>query len=433
MKRYTIFLLALSILACNKGLRPILPAVGYSDARLAQTSEMLKDSLSKTSFDSLDFSHAQILSFDTGTTYYIRIPSIGFDISKKFILIRTGKAYQPTAAARLVIAEDSIAKDAVPVSLGFYGSITKTFLNGTVAFHSAVNGGYIQALHSSQRVTYVMAADEEPIELPEIVIYAPDDGDDGEGEYYDLISIIGGGGGSVGGGYAASGGGGGGSAAGSSSSFTAVNLLLATTPGIDLQRYFNCFDNVPSDANTTYTASLLVKVPNTSNPSVMWDPTQADGVGHTFIELTKTNGTTSITQYIGFYGQGGVLYSTEAALGFSVPSKLVDNSSHLYNAKLSINLSGDQFSQLLNDLQSYSMAKYNLSSYNCTTYGLSAFNNVLPTPLNPPAMAIPGQAVGDTPNGLFITMESMPANGPDGQVSISSAPQTAGSGHGPCN
>ena len=423
---------------CNKHMDGQHEVVSPRDPRLAQAEAFLKDSPSSPMYDSLDFDRVELTTPDSGANYFVRVPFTGVDLAQRFVLVKTNSAYLPVEGTVIKIHLDSIAKDVFPPTLGFYGSIQKSFLNGTEVYHSAVNGGYIQVLHLPGRTTDFLALedDEEYVELPEIIIYAPDDGDSYGPAMYYFESMVGGGGGGGGStsGYFPAGGGGGGSASSSASSYATseLNELQAAKPGIDLQQYFNCFDNVPSDANTTYSAALLVKVPSTSNPNVMWDPTQADGVGHTFIELTKTNGTTSYTQYIGFYGQGG-LYGAETALGFSVPSKMVDNSGHPYNAKLTVNLSGTQFSQMLTDLQSYSMAKYNLSSYNCTTYALSAFDNVLPNDLTVPPMAIPGQAVGDTPNGLFIALEGLPANGPQGQVSISSAPQTAGTGHGPCD
>jgi hypothetical protein len=432
MKQFATIVAGLCIVcACQKQNRPIQPLISSQSVPLTQVEQYLKDSLPTSTYDSLSFASTITTSNDTGRTYFMRVPFKGTPITDRFILIHTNQAYAPVKAAAIQITKDSTPASIIPSALSFYGTIRKSYLNGTLDYASSINGGYIQVLHTPKKVTLDEALDEQAIELPEIVIYAPDDDYDAS---FDLILDDGGGGGFDGYSPAASAlGGGAGATSVGSYSLSEANEIQAAKPAIDLTAYFDCFNNVPNTAATTYSASLLVKVPDPTDPDIMWDPTQADGVGHTFMELTKSDGITTITQYIGFYGQGGVAYSAETAIGFSVPSKMVDNSGHPYNASLTVSLSGGQFADLLTSLQSYSMAKYNLSSYNCTTYALSAFNTVLPTALNPSPMAIPGQVAGDTPNGLFALMQTMPANGPDGQVAISNAPQTAGAGHGPCN
>ena len=428
-------LVTLVIISCRKdGSRSVTGTIGGLSP-LAAVSHYLKDSLSAAAFDSLDFTHSAIDTYDSGQTYYIRVPSLGMALAKAFVLLRTDSLYRPLKAARFEVRVDSFASDVLPSAFGFFGSIRKSWLNGSEAYHSPVNRGYILALHPAKRVIPQDEPASTPVvELPEIIIYAPDP-DDGYDLSLALILDDGSGSGSSSG-YSSSSGGGGSASGSASSSNSYANSelkeLQASNPAIDLSRFFDCFSNVPDNSATTYQASLLVKVPNPANPNVMWDPTQADGVGHTFIQLTKSNGTNTVTQIIGFYGVGGG-YAVATALGMTVPSKMVDNSGHPYNAKLTASLSGSQFSYLLNELEVDANNSYNLSSYNCTTYALDAFNTVLPVSLDPPSMAIPGQEPGETPNGLFEEMQDLPGNIPNVSVSISNTPLTAGDSKGACD
>lgn len=432
-KIITICAVLLAAASCQKSSKVTLP----SGIEIGSLRAYLQDSLAAPSFDSLDFQHSVIDTYDSGRTYYVRVPSLGIDLAKKFVLLRTDSLYRPLKAACFEIKVDSFASDVLPSAFGFFGSIRKSHLNGSVAYNSPVSRGYIQALHPAKRVIPLdEATDADVVELPEIIIYAPDP-DGGYDVSLDLLMDDGGGAGGGGtAGYSSSSGGGG-SVSGSASlsnsyAYSEIYELQAGNPAIDLSQFFVCFGNVPDNNATTYQASLLVKVPNPANPNVMWIPGLADGVGHTFIQLTKTSGTNSVTQIIGFYGEGGG-YIAATALGFSVPSKIVDNSGHPYNAKLTASLSSSQFSYLLNELGDDAKNSYNLSSYNCTTYALDAFNTVSPVDLDPPYMSIPGQEPGETPNGLFEVLQALPASGPGWTVSISSTPLTAADGKGACD
>lgn len=429
--------LPILLVACSKKSRT-LTVPGTNPLSIEAAKSYLRDSVPKDQFDSLEFDRSLTNKADSTSEYFLRVPFRGFSPGRRFMLVRMDSTFKPVKAFGFDIQRDSTGQDSsVPAAFGFNGRIQKRFLNGILQYSSSIVGGYITAVHAQKPVQVdMMEADDPYIELPEIVIYAPNE------DYYvsyDLIIDDGGGGYGGGGftGYTSSGAGGGGSAggAGSSSSYSLseVNELQASKAAVDLTKDFDCFDNVPTARGTEYSASLMVRVPNPGDPDVMWDPTQTSGVGHVFIQLTKSFGSESVTQILGFYGQGGVLYSSETALGFSVPSKIVDNSGHPYNATLTLNLTSDQFEEILSNMQNYSMAKYNISSYNCATYALSVFNGILPTPLEPPSMSIPGQVPGDTPNGLFKLLQTMPADGPDGQVAISKSTLVAGQGNGPCN
>lgn len=143
-------------ISCNKGTqapagRPIFPAA-LSASQLAAVESYLKDSMPNASYDSLDFKDIVTSITDSGDGYFVRVPSLGISIGNRFVLIKTNDEYVPLEGACIEIARDSLSKMAVPATLAFYGTIRKTYLNGTVQYLSAVNGGYIQVLHSIKKV-----------------------------------------------------------------------------------------------------------------------------------------------------------------------------------------------------------------------------------------------------------------------------------------
>lgn len=67
-----------------------------------------------------------------------------------------------------------------------------------------------------------------------------------------------------------------------------------------------------------------------------------DNVGHSFITLTKTNGSISVTESFGFYPQKGY----KSVFGSDVNSQIVDDgaTNNKYNASLTVNVTKSQFS-----------------------------------------------------------------------------------------
>lgn len=174
-----------------------------------------------------------------------------------------------------------------------------------------------------------------------------------------------GGGGGGGGDYSGStgdeGGGGGGTGTSSSPASEPSNLPDENKDGINPKTLMNCFGNI-TDPNATMTVTVYVQEP--------WPGTSFDigpnSVGHTAIGLTKSSGSTSITQVVGFYPN---------ATGYSklhAPSKIVDNGGDLnYNVSISYTVSASQFSQITNYVAN-PPATYDLSTFNCTNFVASA-------------------------------------------------------------
>jgi hypothetical protein len=174
-----------------------------------------------------------------------------------------------------------------------------------------------------------------------------------------------GGGGGGGGGYTGStgdaGGGGGGTGSSSSPASEPSNLPDENKDAVNPKALMKCFGNI-TDPNAKMTVTVYVEEP--------WPGTSFDigpnSVGHVAIGLTKSSGSTSITQTVGFYPN---------ATGYAklnAPSKIVDNGGDLnYNVSISYTVTASQFSQITNYVAN-PPATYDLNTFNCTNFVSSA-------------------------------------------------------------
>jgi len=187
--------------------------------------------------------------------------------------------------------------------------------------------------------------------------------DDGEGAAAPIS-------GSSGSDYLGGGGGGGGTAADSPAP---SNLPGEGGNKIDPKRYMDCFGDLP-DAGAKMTVTVYVQLP--------WPGTTfnygPNSVGHTCIGLTKTNGTTTITQTVGFYPDATGLSKMHA------PSKLLDNTALDYNQSIRYSVNAAQFNNILNYIAN-PPATYDLTDFNCTNFVYVACQRgdiTLPNPLD---------------------------------------------------
>lgn len=145
-------------------------------------------------------------------------------------------------------------------------------------------------------------------------------------------------------------------------------------PQVSLQSLFNCFNQIPNNG-ATYSVKLCADLPVNGFANAPFNLT-GKSPGHTFLILTKTNGTQSISQSVGFYpiGSGGNPLNPNATGGF----KNNGFPNHEYNASINANnLTASNFSLIMNNLLAHENDTYNIYYNNCTTIALQAFNLIL--------------------------------------------------------
>lgn len=461
----SVLLILCIVISCKKE-----SSTGRSNGGYLQTvKEGLKDSLTESDFLSLDFSKALLSRSEKEQLHFLRVPIKGQNSVEDFIIVKTNAAGRIESGRRVHINSALRGGPTAQAPFTYNGSITVRSLPSKVLISSPIQNGFITALHLNRTSRSTLKAPEYPDNvMPEVVVVAyVNSGGISYSTWFALSSLFynsdsGGGGGfgsglygsmNDGGSYPGGGGGYGGSSSGNygtgvGGSVPQEDLLeleaeyVYSLPEIDVWKYFNCFDGVPS-AGATYTVKLCVDIPSNKNP----DASSAGAgisAGHSFLTITKSNGTDIVTQSFGFYPK----YEPSILDPFaSVSSAIKDNGGNEYNAAIEMTISGDQFTQLKNIAISRSTLPYNLGSYNCTSYALDVFNAVRTSPIEilPYKVTLPADpgaygpsapntiTIDQSPQMLFRKIREMKNSGV-ANCEIDQSHNTLSPGsHGPCN
>ena len=152
-----------------------------------------------------------------------------------------------------------------------------------------------------------------------------------------------------------------------------------------------------------------------------------NSVGHIAIGLTKTNGSTSITQTVGYYPDASGFAKMHA------PSKILDNGCDLnYNSSISYTVSATNFNQIANYIAN-PPTRYDLVIFNCTNFVVSACQTggiILPD--SESIIGFNGATMwpeyGMTPAGLGSSLDKM-----KGQKNVNTNGGITPFSKGPCN
>ncbi len=207
-------------------------------------------------------------------------------------------------------------------------------------------------------------------------------------------------------------------------------------PGIDLNSWLNCFTTI-QDAGAHCSIAILADMPVDNDPSVSLNLYNG-ATGHCFLQLTKTNGSQSLTQYIGFTAQdamNAVLHGDAF-----VQAKLVDNANHKYDAFITMTVSPAGFQVALDKMKFLSNIQqpYSITLFDCLDYDLAVFNSVRGNdPLQLPKNYNSGNTydVISTGQRFYQLLEDMKMSGDSEAPNIwlgNGVPSFAGVSHGAC-
>lgn len=191
--------------------------------------------------------------------------------------------------------------------------------------------------------------------------------------------------------------------------------LKIIADSIKLANRFECFNNVPDNGSTVYNVKLYTELADKNRPGALLNSSLIPG--HTFITMTKTNGAITVSETFGFYPES----ATKASFQLPVKSMVVDNQDHAYDASLTMTVTANQFTAMMNTAVNKAKNKYDMTEYNCTNFALDVFNQGRSTSLNVPDNIgiITGKNYGKTPTGLYEVVKNMQTNGVNGaSVSI---------------
>lgn len=173
-----------------------------------------------------------------------------------------------------------------------------------------------------------------------------------------------------------------GTGGGGGSGFPAENVITVEdgpSPIANVNDYNKCFTNSPGNGNQ-YKVTLCVEqpIPGTRE-SWGWNGSNASGsinpvmVGHTFLVLTQTSPSGTITRNIGYYPSGGVSNFSPTSGG-----ELNNDANSPYDIAIEVSLNSSQFFSILDFISQTNSPGfiYNLNTNNCTHFALNALGSV---------------------------------------------------------
>lgn len=405
--------------------------------------KQLKDSMNQDDFLKLDFAKAIISTTGKKNVGIARIPFLNLPFKNDFVIVQLERNGLFSLGKIINITGNITTVDGK--NTGTYNGHVKIYsLQHHMQLSSPILNGYITVLKDNNTATSIT---DPYLLLPTVVVTSTLPPLDGGirmslSLFYNLQSLF----------YAADdtysfagdgffnlGGSSGGTAGGDVGIDTPLTIqvdmeTVENYEAIDIAKYLNCFSLIP-DAGSTSKISIMTDLP-VDNNSDMFFNWENGSPGHTFIQLTKTNGTQKIVQNIGFYPvQGWKTGLTTAPLN----AKFGDNNTHEFNASMTMSLTAADFQTTLTHIGYLArFVKYDIDEYNCTDFALEVFNyrraNKLIIPMYdiPGGMAVNGTA---TPQGLYKKMKSIKEQhtAESSQVFMPNGKEYASQSQGPCN
>ncbi|MES2329261.1 MAG: hypothetical protein V4539_06625 [Bacteroidota bacterium] len=422
MKRIMLFSIAACAIffACQKNNFP-----AGSDSEIVQ--HILQKNLSAADMNAADLSTLQSSTLRSGHHIY------RLHMGKENILLETDGTNQFVKGAIYTIA-GAISKSNNHTT--YSGVFDRSDLSRKNNVHWSIDKGFARELHSfngvatngsgQQHVNYECA----DCTLPEVTVsasYPPSGGIDwfswmsllsmfdmgGQNDYIAIQWISSGGGG-----------------VGSAPVITIDTESPENKDKIEPKKYTDCFGSIPDNNTTLYTVTISTDLPTDGHPEIFYNWNDRSP-GHAFIELNKSTPYGGVTQDFGFYPTSS--WKLVTLDNVTLPSKLVDDGGHEYQARYTISVSAAQFQAAIYAVNS-ARDTYNVGNYNCTDFALDVFNAAGGN-LSIPRHSIPGFEVdggSNTPQGLYEKIQSM-QNGGTANTTTTNNKEYAGSSKGPCN
>lgn len=382
-----IFALGIVLLfsTCQKEVVTVQQGQSYIEYIQSQLRAGLSDSV----YQLLDFGRALLSKSTVYDQHFLRVPFNGEKLSDAFFIVKTDeKGF--IEAGRNVRIDYKKTKNGIDSP----ESIIILSLDNKVIVQSAINRGYITAFHSNQaaRSNIEIQPSANAYDFPEVTFTGYGSDIYSYSNYIWLNSMF------VSPGEATQTSGGGyplyspydGNTSNSTDQYipdygdgpTPDNVqqedmielepeYIYSLPAINVAKFFNCFDNVPS-TGASYSITLCVDVASNTNPASSGGSSPFSA-GHTYLTVTKSNGSSSVTQSFGFYPE------TDPSLtSMLAPTKscIRDNGGQEYNASIKMYITESEFDRVKSNALSLVSNNYSLDQYNCSNYAMDIFNSV---------------------------------------------------------
>lgn len=430
---HAIFLL-LGLASCQKDL--FITNVTVNKDYRSNLANSLTDSISAISYSQLDFDRFKTIRSAKGF-YYARIPFRRVPIGKRFYHLRTDSLGHIISGQLIDLMELKITPGTKTQKPTINGRIYKSNLGGQNEIIEQIKNGKIEKklTTSSLRDSGGEDEPEEPEPIGEqtlpgfILVCTPSDNSSSwmlleepqinwdfpemdYARYYEIEP----------------------STTEVTENYVDVEVQALPPEKADILKLLKCFDNISSyGVNVTFKIKICTDVPINALPGAWINSSFSPG--HTFITMTKSNGTETISQSFGFYpGEGGS------------ESTIRNNEQREINASLEMNLSEQQFGTALNTAASFAGTTYNVITNNCTDYALAVINSVRSQTLRTDPLPVWGwdltsgnilpEPLNNSPQSLYTKLKDMKtAGGPEAsKITIdNSSSSHAPESHGECN
>jgi hypothetical protein len=201
------------------------------------------------------------------------------------------------------------------------------------------------------------------------------------------------------------------------------NLPGENNNQVDPKKMMECFSQI-TNPNAAFVVRVYVVEPQ---PGTSFNVGQ-NSFGHVAISLSKTDGTTTITQTIGFYPTGSGIDK------LSSKSQIKDNGDIEFNVSSTYYVSGDSFQKVIEYI-STPATNYHFTDFNCAAfvYGAGQAGGIsIPDPTTVIGLSGPGGAgFAKTPAGMASALREQKANNPN--LDVNEAGGRASESKGPCN
>ncbi len=200
-------------------------------------------------------------------------------------------------------------------------------------------------------------------------------------------------------------------------------------PSIDLGKMFKCLDNL-SSTGATYSISLMTQLPNESDPDdFIWGKSG----GHTFINITKVNGSTTVKQSFGMYPGTSALFGGGTA---GVDNRFVDDGSEDVDGRMIMSITHAQYLTIKAEALSWVDGVYDMNDQNCVDFALSVFNSVRGSdPIEVESCWTGGIQYKSMPAKVYKRLDQMKTNGhaEAGNITIALTGMVSPVSAGECN
>lgn len=187
-------------------------------------------------------------------------------------------------------------------------------------------------------------------------------------------------------------------------------LALQPARVVNLSQRLKCFDPISTTPDTKYKVTIHVHDAVAGSPNIDYSRGQ---VGHAYITMEKTTGTSTQSLTFGFYpNQDSWITVTNNAVASAIGEEAANNIRRS-DIRYTVDISSSDFSNLSFKARDSATKFYDLNDYNCTNYAIEVFNAAMSSDKK---LSVPNSSTTGykTPSALHKKLADMKQQGTPG-------------------